>query len=248
MWFLFPSRRKEKFDFLKPNDAWLFILITSSIVIPVVLLLRRFKDKFPFYMITPNAVTFFSFIFSTLTLILIFLYPDRQTTLAWGFMLAILMDDMDGTLARATGATSDFGALADLFFDLFREGLGLGLIGLALGRAHHCLWIFPLMTFYGLFYGAYMMNNITKIVKNFNKPREKVEVSDVSKTAWERFCDRRGCVYTIFSEYDAFMLIVLSIIFFRNPILPITGIIFFRFLYWPVVAMVSSKSVLKRLQ
>jgi hypothetical protein len=249
MWLLFPSCRKKKFAFLKPNESWSSVLFVDPFTIPLILIIRRFKNSFPFYMLTPNAISLFSFIIFFLMVASMLLYPQHHKILALGFIITSLFDLMDGQLARATGTASDFGALVDTFFDMFRTSIGLALIGLALCKAHHCFWIFPLMTFYSLIHGSYHMNHITKIVMNLNKPSSpRQETSDIPKTAWERFCDERGFLYNLFTEYEASVLIFLSIIFFQNPILPIAGIICFRLLYWPMAVLTSPKAVLKRLQ
>jgi CDP-diacylglycerol---glycerol-3-phosphate 3-phosphatidyltransferase len=53
------------------------------------------------------------------------------------FVLASLLDSLDGMLARATGRTSAFGAFMDSTFDRLAEGLILGAIGVILARDGH---------------------------------------------------------------------------------------------------------------
>ena len=50
------------------------------------------------------------------------------------FVVAIVLDSLDGALARATGRTSRFGAFLDSTFDRLGEGLVLGAIGVTLAE------------------------------------------------------------------------------------------------------------------
>ncbi|MBF0595526.1 MAG: CDP-alcohol phosphatidyltransferase family protein, partial [Candidatus Omnitrophica bacterium] len=235
MMYLFPSYRKQKFDFLKKNESWSSVLFLDPLMIPLIILIKERRDRFPFYFITPNAVSLASFVVYFSSIMLFFLYPKHQPLCVLGLLIAVILDGIDGQLARATGRASRFGGVVDAFFDMFKYSLGLILIAVALAYVHHTWWLVIVMTPYALLHGTYHINNLTKdvlaLIAKENLVAGKDE--DIQKTSWHRFCDRRGFVYSFFTEFEASTLIFLSIIVFKDPSVFIAALIGCRFLYWP---------------
>jgi phosphatidylglycerophosphate synthase len=232
---------------LKPNDAWGYVFFTSLIGIPVVIFLKRYQKKFPFYILTPNAITFFSFSVFLVAVVLLFMSPSQHRIICWFIFMAMILDDIDGTYARATAKASRFGAILDSFLDVIRIGIGLPLIGLALGR-EYSNYILPVVLFiYSIYHVAYHMNLVTKFIED-NVSCENEDTENMAlKTPWHRFCDERGLNYYIYSEYDAYLMMVLALIIFPDPSWPVIFIVFSRFLYWPLVSVFAPKGLYKRL-
>lgn len=78
--------------------------------------LRRFLRY-----LAPNAVTAMGMLFGMLSLVAS--YEHRFVDAAWLIIWAVLLDRLDGLVARSLKATSDFGVQMDSFADAFNFGI-----------------------------------------------------------------------------------------------------------------------------
>lgn len=226
-----PSYRKKRFDFLKKNEVWITVWFSDPLAIPAALLFSRLKFFTPIF--TPNAISFFSFIFFYLSVSIMFLSPSFNILASLGFFLSMLLDDIDGKLARLDGQTSKFGVAVDAFFDMLNHGLGLSLIGLALSIQHHDPIIFAIILPYALYLGAMHINHIAMAFdgKNISTPVQS------HKDSWMKLCDRCGLIYSIYTDSEVIYLMVLFIgVNLNHPVIFLTVSIYLRFLLgwvWP---------------
>lgn len=73
--------------------------------------------------VTPNAVSLSQIPLGVAVVVLI---PTQPWLAAAAFVLALMLDGIDGALARATGRSTSFGALLDQYADHIRETIVVG--------------------------------------------------------------------------------------------------------------------------
>jgi len=123
--------------------------IARAILSPVVRFLVYFN-------VSPNIVSLLQILGGVVVFYLIVPYPKVALVV---FLLTLLLDTLDGALARSTGRSSPFGALMDQFSDHAREAIviaGLATAG-ALSPAPAVLYVFVYTTF-----------NLTLFLCNYN--------------------------------------------------------------------------------
>lgn len=85
----------------------------------------RLFDRFPLRYVVPNAVTCTSVVFGLASIRLSFMAssaPEFQRA-AWYILYAVLLDKVDGAVARKLRASSEFGVQLDSFSDFVTFGL-----------------------------------------------------------------------------------------------------------------------------
>src|SRR3989338_3558136 len=120
---IFPSLRIKNFSFLKRNETWINVFLIDLFSAPLVTFLGKNKH------VTPNQLTVVSAILFFIGAVLLFFVKISTIFVSFVFFLSILLDSMDGQLARLRGETSRYGALLDAAFDMLSHGIGLSLVG-----------------------------------------------------------------------------------------------------------------------
>lgn len=85
----------------------------------------RMFDRFPLRYVVPNAVTCTSVVFGLASIRLSFMATGAQQfrLAAWFILYAVLLDKVDGAVARKLRASSEFGVQLDSFSDFVTFGL-----------------------------------------------------------------------------------------------------------------------------
>lgn len=85
----------------------------------------RLFDRFPLRYVVPNAVTCTSVVFGLASIRLSFTATDASQfqRAAWYILYAVLLDKVDGAVARKLRASSEFGVQLDSFSDFVTFGL-----------------------------------------------------------------------------------------------------------------------------
>jgi phosphatidylglycerophosphate synthase len=112
------QRLRNKTAFNRKTSFSVDILLFDSVAVPLTLAFA----KIPF--VTPNLVTIFSGCFGILASG--FFYSERLVTGSILMYFSMMLDCVDGNLARKTGATSAFGAKLDQWADSLKKVLCLG--------------------------------------------------------------------------------------------------------------------------
>ena len=117
-----PSWRRQKYPFLKDNEAWWVVLVLDLFAVPGVIILGKLRKYVK--LITPNGISVTSFVFFFLGVALLFIRPHNNAYFTLCFFLGSVLDCMDGKLARLRGETSQLGVIVDAFFDMLNHSLG----------------------------------------------------------------------------------------------------------------------------
>lgn len=224
--YLFSSWRKEKYFFLKGNSDWWTILVLDLFAIPATIVLAKLRNHVG--KITPNGISLVSFLIFYLGVALMFVRPYDNVYFTLCFFLSSVLDCMDGKLARLLGETSQFGGIVDQFFDMFKHGLGLMLVGLALSIKLDNPYLLIIMLPHALHLGVGHINYITRSVM-CSDTLEEEEVSD----KWKLFCDKRCLTYDIYNQSVIIYVVILLIgINLKNPTLFLLVGIYLRSILW----------------
>lgn len=224
--FFSPSWRKKRYDFLKTNEVWSGVFIVDLFGIPATIILKKLSSYVK--LITPNAISLVSFVFFFIGVGFMFTSPDKFLVYTLMFFAANVFDGVDGKLARATNGGSDFGAIVDAFFDMINHSVGLALVGLALGIKVGDYKVLAIMLPYSFYLGAIHINSITDYVMRSECPT-KYDFEE--KTAWQKFCYKRGLSYSIYTDVDTIYFSILLIgINLPNPWLWLLISIYLRFI------------------
>ena len=218
--FLFPSRRLKKFAFLRKNDVWAAVWVTDILTVPITILLSRLRHFCP--TVTPNALSYFSFLFFFTGIALFYFFPQQVSWTVLCFFLSVFFDDIDGKFARETKDTSTFGEITDQIIDMLNHSVGLILLGLLFSLRIGSLFPFFVLCPYAFFMGAFHINIIAQIL--MKKPEADGNAISTGEK-WRKFCDARGLIYNPFTLYEVYLLIVLVAPWFKDPSLFLLGVI-----------------------
>tara|TARA_B100001142_G_C14202715_1_gene604460 strand:+ start:351 stop:935 length:585 start_codon:yes stop_codon:yes gene_type:complete len=115
------------------HNTWLHYMVRNSVVKPLA------KTS-----VSPNQLTTARIMTGVLAAVCLAIGPQWQTIGAGIFVISVLLDRMDGDLARLTNCTTNFGHRYDMISDaisnvLILIGLGVGLMGGNLGSWAGCM-------------------------------------------------------------------------------------------------------------
>jgi len=223
-----PSWRRKKYPFLKDNEAWWIVLVLDLLAIPLSLIANKFEkyiniaapNQPRLNFMTPNSISLASFVMFYLGISILFVYPDKNLAYTACFFTSVLLDAVDGKLARISGTKSSFGAIVDAFFDMLNHSLGLVLIGLALSSRTNDLYPLLVLLPYTIFLGGIHINQITEVVTGHSSKHQKNIITNNPKTKWQVFCDKRGLGYNIYNDIEVIDVSILLIaVNLKNPTL-----------------------------
>tara|TARA_B100000900_G_scaffold411959_1_gene432705 strand:+ start:627 stop:1388 length:762 start_codon:yes stop_codon:yes gene_type:complete len=115
--------------------------------------------------ITPNQVTLLNFVITSISLFLIYISDFDETIFLFGFILYFfshLVDNVDGSLARAKMLTSNYGRILDTVSDKFFDMLFIFLITIKLESIFH---IYLMILFFSLNWSQVYVNTLIKYYK-----------------------------------------------------------------------------------
>ena len=115
--------------------------------------------------ITPNQVTLLNFVITSISLFLIYISNFDQIIFLFGFILYFfshLVDNVDGSLARAKMQTSNYGRILDTVSDKFFDMLFIFLITIKLESIFH---IYLMILFFLLNWSQVYINTLIKLFK-----------------------------------------------------------------------------------
>jgi len=220
--YFFPSWRFQRFSFLKEEAVWYSVFITDWISIPLTYLCARLGG-----LVSPNGVSAVSCLGFFISVVLMFTLPGQNLYYTLGFIFSAILDDVDGKLARLRKETSTLGELADAFFDMWAHGLGLSLVGLAMSLNSQSIFPFLIILPYALYMGNYHATHMTQILKGIRPSGKRI----IEKTDWQKFCDRRGLCYDIYTHSEIIFISILLIgINLKSPSLFLFLAIYLKFL------------------
>ena len=113
--------------------------------------------------ITPNQVTLLNFVITSISLFLIYISHFDQIIFLFGFILYFfshLVDNVDGSLARAKMQTSNYGRILDTVSDKFFDMLFIFLITIKLESIFH---IYLMILFFLLNWSQVYINTPIKL-------------------------------------------------------------------------------------
>lgn len=227
--FIFPSHRKKKYSFIKENERWWIVLVIDLFAVPGTIIAGKFRKFF-----TPNGISISSFIVFYISIVLMFIYPQKNVYYTVGFFVSFVFDATDGKLARLRGENSKFGAIVDAFFDMLNHGLGLALVGLATSIRNNSIYPFIIIFPYSLYMSAGHINHITNLINGYIPKKEQ---PNKEKTKWQKFCDKRGLSYRVYGNVEIIYICILLIgINLKNP-----NIFLFFAIYLAFIPMIIDK-------
>jgi phosphatidylglycerophosphate synthase len=194
--------------------------------------------------ITPNQVTFLSFLFSIAGISCLFFYDGWLLLISVLLMqIGYLLDSIDGEIARFKNLASVEGFFLD--FCAHRVLLPLRLLGFSL-----LLWkatsliIYPIFGIFGVFFSLYSINAIENAVIFKSALKNKVTLSFHKLDSGEERNTGLGKIYFLWTDTPVMNLISLAIIF---DLVFFSGcgnlfksfILFFYGLSFPLVKMIK---------
>ena len=132
--------------------------------------------------ISPNQVTFFRFIITSISLFLIYISNFDQIFFLFGFILYFfsdIVDYTDGSLARAKMLTSNYGRILDTVSDHFFDTLFIFLITIKLESN---FYIYLMILFFLLKWSQVYVNILIKFYKKNNDEEYKKVINLKNKT------------------------------------------------------------------
>ncbi|MDB5957081.1 CDP-alcohol phosphatidyltransferase family protein [Ramlibacter sp.] len=176
--YLIPSRRRRSFEYVKRTDAWSTVLVFDFFAVAMVELVRRL----PRARLSPDHFTAFSIVFFFFGVS--WLYAGNTGVAMGGFFLSILMDCVDGKLARAINWRTKHGAVADALADCVVHGIGYPLI--ALYSVQQVGWNFAAV--FVLAFSLYLVwIHIDAINTHIGRTGEQPRVMGEPRTPFARF-------------------------------------------------------------